>query len=178
MTAMSRMRMPDSQLPSLLAEGGQYQGNDNLEALVLAAHKSSIQRRHLFSIARFCSRFSTFLCCVKDLCIEAMQLPNRRDGAERWVDLICSFKATKQLHLASDFSTDIVHALQISESLCKTMLPALHRLYILQPGPRHTPLQTAVVSFMVSCRLLGHFIEVEYEQLRINEPREIGITCV
>ena len=131
--------------------------------------------QQLFSIARFCGRFPAFLSCVEGLRIEATRLSNRRHGAERWADLIRSFRATKQFYLAGDFSADIVHALQISESPRKTVLPALHRLYISQPGPRHAHLRTAVVSFMVSRRLSGHFIEVEYERLRINGPREIGI---
>jgi hypothetical protein len=44
-------------------------------------------------------------------------------------------------------------------------LSALQKLYIPQPGPRHAPLREAVVSFMISRRLSGHPIEVEYERL-------------
>ena len=53
---------------------------------------------------------------------------------------------------------------------------ALHKLYIQQPGPRHALLREAVVSFMISRRLSGHPIEVEYEQqCGFIEQREAGI---
>ena len=56
------------------------------------------------------------------------------------------------------------------------MLPTLDKLYIPQPGPRDAVLRDALVSFMISCRLSGHPIEVEYEQhCGINEQREAGI---
>ena len=52
---------------------------------------------------------------------------------------------------------------------------ALHQLYIPQPGPRDAVLREAVVSYMISCRLSGHPIEVKYEQCSINEQRKAGI---
>jgi hypothetical protein len=60
---------------------------------------------------------------------------------------------------------NIVRALQLPDRRRKTVLPALHKLYIPQPGPRHAPLREAVVSFMTSRRLSGHPIAVEYERL-------------
>ena len=43
-------------------------------------------------------------------------------------------------------------------------VPALHGLYIPQPGPRHVPLRQALVSFMTLRRLSRHPIAIEYEQ--------------
>ena len=55
------------------------------------------------------------------------------------------------------------------------VLPALHKLYLPQPGPRHAFVREAVVSVMISRRLSGHPIEVEYEQpCNINEQCETG----
>ena len=53
--------------------------------------------------------------------------------------------------------------------------PALHKLYILQPGPRDAVLREVVVSIMISRRLSGHPIEVEYERpCDINNQLETG----
>jgi hypothetical protein len=72
-------------------------------------------------------------------------------------------------------STDVVRALQDVFLVRKTVLPALHKLYIPQPEPRHAPLSEATVSFMTSRRLSGHPIAVEYERLcRISELRGTG----
>jgi hypothetical protein len=122
----------------------------------------------------FITRFSSLLSCVEDLHIEAARVSCKLGGSGRWTELIHSLRATKRLHLAGDFSTDIAHVLQVSKSQHETVLPALRKLYISQPGPRCAPLRTAVASLMVSHRLSGHIIEVEYERLRINGPREIG----
>ena len=61
------------------------------------------------------------------------------------------------------------------EGLPVDMLPALHKLYIPQPGPRDVVLREAVMSFMISRRLSGHPIAVEYERsCDINEQNETG----
>ena len=83
-------------------------------------------------------------------------------------------KGKKSFHLNMNRSINIVHTLQPLETQRRheNMLPALHKLYIPQPGPHHAVLREAVVSFMVSRRLSGHSIEVEYEQPRnINEQQ-------
>ena len=73
-------------------------------------------------------------------------------------------------------SINVVHTLKSLERQHENVLPALHKLYIPQPGPRDAFLREAVVSFMISRRLSGHPIEVEYERPQdINEqPRETG----
>ena len=43
------------------------------------------------------------------------------------------------------------------------------KLRIREPGPRYSPLREAVVSLMVSHRLSGRLIGVEYERLYANE---------
>ena len=71
---------------------------------------------------------------------------------------------------------NVVHTLKLLERRYGNVLPAPHKLYIPQPGPRHAFLRETVVSFMISRRLSGHPIEVEYEQqCGINEQREAGI---
>ena len=132
--------------------------------------------QQLFSIAQICSRFSALLFCVEDLRIKLTRLSSRQDGSERWLEVIRSFGGTKWFHVAGDFSIDIVLALHKSGKRRRTVIPAMHKLCIREPEPHCAPLRTAVVSFMVSRRLSGHFIGVEYERLWINELREIGIT--
>ena len=133
--------------------------------------------QQLYSIARSCSLLSSFFLCVEDLRIEATRPLSRQDGTDsvRWVELIRSFSATKRFHLNGDFSTDVFRALEISGSLHKTVLPALHKLYIPQPSPRHAPLREAVASLMTSRSLSGHPIAVEYERLcNISEAHGAG----
>ncbi|KAH8981059.1 hypothetical protein EDB92DRAFT_216609 [Lactarius akahatsu] len=124
-------------------------------------------RRQVSSIAQICSRFSAFLFRVEDLRIKSTRLSSRQDGAERWLKLICSFRGMKWFHVAGDFSTNIVLALHQSGRRRETVLPAMHKLCIREPEPHCAPLRAAVLSFMVTRRLSGHFIGVEYERREI-----------
>ena len=130
----------------------------------------------LSSMAHICTLFSTFLSCVEDLCISATQPPSGKDDRDReeWFKLIHSFSGTKWLHIAgdSDITTDIVLSLKSS----RTVLPVLHKLYVQEPESRYAPLPGAVVLFMNSRWLSGHFIGVEYE--RINQLGGIGAMFV
>jgi hypothetical protein len=101
-------------------------------------------------IAEICLHFSAFLFNVEDLRINTTRLSSLADNHSGggWLELINSFTA---------------------------VLPALHELSILQPGPRHAPLREAVASFMTSRRLSGQPIKVEYERLcDISELRDAG----
>ena len=69
------------------------------------------------------------------------------------------FLGVKWLHVAGNAP------LYTFRLLDEVKLPALHGLYIPQPGPRDAPLREAVVSFMTSRRLSGHPIAVQYERL-------------
>ena len=74
-----------------------------------------------------------------------------------------------------NYSINVVHTLQ-PLGRRHEKFPALHKLYIRQPGPGDAVLRETVVSFMISRRLSGHPIEVEYEQqCGINKQREAGI---
>ena len=129
----------------------------------------------LLSVAQICTHFSAFLFNVEDLRICA----TRSSGSwkdilfiERWLEPISSFTGVKRFHVAGYLSSDIVRALQLPD---KTVLPALHILYIPQPEPRHAPLPEDVASFMTSRRLSGCPIAVEYEQLcNISELHRLG----
>jgi hypothetical protein len=130
--------------------------------------------RQLFYISHICTEFSTFLSNVEDLRISATGPSTWNERLyydQLWLEAINSFAGVKSFHVAGNLSTNIVRATQR-----KTILPALHNLYIPQPGPRHAPLRKAVVSFMISRRLSGHPLAVEYERLPTDElRREIGI---
>ena len=105
--------------------------------------------RQLFSVAQICNRLSTFMCFVEDLRIKGTRLLSRQDSVvrEKWAKLTRSFRGAKSLHIAGS-----------------------------QPGPHHAPLREAVVSLMVSRRLSGSFIDVDYERLWIDEPGGTGST--
>ncbi|KAH9066115.1 hypothetical protein EDB83DRAFT_737477 [Lactarius deliciosus] len=126
-------------------------------------------------MAQVCVHFSAFLFNVEDLRISATRRPRWEGSHGRWLELINSFTGIKQLHVAGNLSTHIVGALKLPNNRRETLLPALQKLYIPQPWPRHAPLREAVVSFMTSRRLSVHRIPVEYEQLyQVNEPRTSG----
>ena len=54
------------------------------------------------------------------------------------------------------------------------MLPALHKLYVRHPGPHDAVLREEVVSFMISRRLSGHPMEVDYERPCDIEQHDTG----
>ena len=128
----------------------------------------------IFQIVFF---LSVFLLDVEDLRINVMQQSRQKDGSHigRWLTLLNLFRGVKWLHILGNLSTDIVHSLRLRY---KAVLPVLQGLYIPQPGPRHTPLREALVSFMTSRRLSGHPIAVEYEQLsHMSELSRAGTKC-
>ena len=124
-------------------------------------------RQQLFFLDRLCADFFTCFSNVEDLRISTFRPPGRTDGlyVDQWRDSIKSFiVGVKRFHVAGNLSLDVMLVLQWFE----IMLPALHKLSISQPGPRNAYLREAVVSTMVSRRLSGHPIVVEYEQLCDN----------
>ena len=135
-------------------------------------------RLRLHSIAQICSHFPAFLYGVEDLRVSVMQPLSGQDddNHEGWLELFHAFRGTKWVHVAGDYSTNIVLALQHSEMQCETVLPALHKLYIREPGSRYAPLQEAACSFMYLRRLSGNIIGVEFERLSIDEHRVSGTT--
>ncbi|KAH9178318.1 hypothetical protein EDB89DRAFT_1167420 [Lactarius sanguifluus] len=128
--------------------------------------------RRFSYMAEMCGGLSTFLRRVRHLHISETRTSRGRD-IDKWAGLIYRFRGTKWVHVAGDHSTDIVLALNLRPR--PLLLPALRRLHIAQPGPRHAPLREAVVSFMTSRRLSGHSLAVEYEQpCHIGELRGTG----
>jgi hypothetical protein len=126
----------------------------------------------LFIMARIFYQFSAFLFNVEDLRICAQRRPSQGDALyiERWLDYINSFIGVKWLHVSGNLSNKIVQSLQLRDGQLKSVLPALQKLSISQPWPRHTLLREAVVTLLVSSRLSRHPLVVEYEQqCHINE---------
>lgn len=123
-------------------------------------------RQQLFFLDRLCADFFTCFSNVEDLRISTFRPPGRTDGlyVDQWRDSIKSFIGVKRFRVAGNLSLDVMLVLQWFE----IMLPALHKLSISQPGPLNAHLREAVVSTMVSRRLSGHPIVVEYEQLCDN----------
>ena len=121
----------------------------------------------LLSMARICVHFSTFLFDVEDLRISAERSAHQ-EGLynEQWLKRINSFSNVKWLQVSGNLSTNVIYSLQRPDGRPASVLPSLHKLYIPQPGPSYAPLREAVVSFMITRRLAGHSIVVEYERLR------------
>ena len=127
------------------------------------------------SMALICLDFSPFhFNDEEDLCISRTRPSIRMDSLHEREILELLNKGKKLFHLNMNCSINVVHTLQVLETQRRheNMFPALHKLYIPQPGPHYAVLREAVVSFMVSRRLSGHPIEVEYEQpCNINEQQ-------
>ena len=135
----------------------------------------------LSSMALICKTLSKspLLLGVEHLYLSAKRPPSSgQDDSERkeWLEIIHPFRSTKWVHIAGDHSTDIVLALQLSNSWRETVLPALHKLCIQEPTDQHhLPLREAVSSFTHSRQLSGNLIGVEYERLSSDESCGIGI---
>jgi hypothetical protein len=127
--------------------------------------------RQLCSMAHMCGQISAVLFSAEDLRIDVTRPSSGQADSDikQWQALILHFRSTKCLYVAGigDHATNVVHAVQLSKTR-ETVLPALHKLRIREPGPRHAPLRQAVVSLMASRWPSGRPI-VEYERLWINE---------
>ena len=113
-----------------------------------------------------------------DLCISTARPPVQMNSSHsrELLELLNQITGTKSFYLDMDRSINVVHALQPPETQRRhgNILTALHKLYIPQPGPRDAALREAVVSFMISRRLSGNPIVVEYER-GVNKHRDAGI---
>ena len=100
----------------------------------------------------------------------------RRSG---WMACSHSGELLEPLNLFTDeksFHLDVNHWIQPRQH--EDVLPPIAKLYIPQPGPCHAFVREAVVSVMISCRLSGHPIEVEYEQpCNICETGTVFVQC-
>ena len=97
--------------------------------------------------------------------------------SKEFLELLNKFTGKKLCQLDMNCSINVVHTLQPLGSQHEKC-PALHKLYILQPGPRDAVLRETVVSFMTSRRLSGHPIEVEYERLNHINEHETGTSII
>jgi hypothetical protein len=138
----------------------------------------------LCSMARFFKDLATVLFNVVDLHISATRLTGWLDSIYlgQWVELLNSFTGVKRLHLEENHLKDVLHALQVPERHRKNILPALHKLYILQRWPGHAPLTEAALSLMTSRRRSGRPIAVEYKRQchtsERSEPCASGIGTI
>jgi hypothetical protein len=133
----------------------------------------------LSSMVRICVQFSAFLVNVEDLRINAQRPSESRleDGihSEGWREPINLFAGVRRLQVSGNLSKNIVHSLQLWDRRREFGLPALHKLCVLQPLPRHASFRDAVVSLMISRRRSGHPIAVEYElDFHLSELRGTG----
>jgi hypothetical protein len=104
---------------------------------------------------------------VEELLISVARLCRQGDSGRRlWLEALNSFTGVKWFYVVGNLrvSTDIMHTLQLSDSRRETVLPALCKLHILQPEPCHAPLTGGVESLIISRRLSGHPIAVEFER--------------
>ena len=123
-------------------------------------------RLQLSSMARIRAHFHVLLFNVEDLCIDVTRQSRERGRlyGEAWLEIIASFTSVKWFHASKDLLTLAFHALQSPHTRRYTVLPVLHKLYLSQPGSPHAPLMDEIVSLMISRRLSGHPIVVEYEK--------------
>ena len=132
------------------------------------------------SIAKVFRRLITLLSSihVEDLRIHAARVPGWQDEKVivSWMGLIRQCMGTKSFHIGGNLSTDVMLSIRQSSESEETLLPSLQQLHIRDPGPRYALLRESVVSIMVSKRLSGHIMAVEYEGPQINEQGGTGTT--
>ena len=126
------------------------------------------------AMAQISLEFSPFL-RNNDLHISMTQPSERMDSSHsgQLLVLLNPFTGEKSCHLKLNRShwTNIVNFPQRRQHE-----NAMGKLYLPQPGPRHSFLREVVVSVMISRRLSGLPIEVEYERSRdIDEQHKTGI---
>ena len=130
------------------------------------------------SMAQICLDFSPFhFNDEEDLHIGRTRPSVRMDGSHVIGLLELLNKGKELFNLNMNHSLNIVHTLQALGSQHEK-LPALPKLYIPQPWPRDAALREGVVSFMISRRLSGHPIEVEYERLSHINEHETGTSII
>jgi hypothetical protein len=119
----------------------------------------------LSSLAAVCTHFSAFLYNIEDLRISARRAPRRAEifYTRQWLRSMNLFTGVKYFHLDGNCLMNVVRALHQAKMQHETVLPAMHKLYIPQPGKRRAPLREEVVSLMTSRELSGCPIAVEYE---------------
>ena len=119
------------------------------------------KRRSL--MAQICIHFSTFLVNVECLFIFSKRPSTVHDNNDcnQWREVICQFESVNLVCLAGDHLTTILRAL---DGWGEAVLPSPRDLCVLQPGPPHAHLREAVVALMISRRLSGHPIAVEYRR--------------
>jgi hypothetical protein len=126
-------------------------------------------------LAAVCTHFPIFLYHVDDLRISATRKRRQEDNfyTGQWLNSMNSFTGVKYFHLDRNCPMNVVRALQHAEVRRGAVLPAMHKLYIPQPGQRHAPLTEEVVSLMTSRSLSGHPIAVEYERPELHRAGTI-----
>ena len=120
--------------------------------------------RQLSSMSRILTYFLTIYPDVEDLHINATRQSIWEDDT-LWPKLLRSFTGVKWLYVNADPSTDIGGIFQQHGYPVKSVLPALQKLYMVQPETRRVPLRETVVLLIISRSLSGHPIAVEYERL-------------
>ena len=137
----------------------------------------------LSSMNRICIQFSAFLVNVEDLRIDA-ERPSTLDDIlyhEQWLNTInCkSFIGVRWLQVSGNLLRNILRSLQIRDRQDGFLLPVMHKIYVLQPLPRHASLGEAVMSLMTSHGQSGRPIAVDYEHIfHFREPHGAGEVIV
>ncbi|KAH9081474.1 hypothetical protein EDB83DRAFT_549115 [Lactarius deliciosus] len=131
---------------------------------------------HLF-MSHIYNHFSALLVGVEDLRVHATwtSIVQNYTDREQWLEVISRFRGAKWFLVAGDRSTDFLRALQLSKRRPETVLPALLKLCIREPGSRYARWREAVASLIVSHQLSGRLIGVEYERTWTNEQGGTGI---
>ena len=156
----------------------EIQISDNHILIVFSAHQSpshfilTIDCTGLYNqlsiMTGVFNHFPASLLGLEDLGVITGSLSCRPQSVddESWICLLCPFSNAARFHLAGNFAKPIMHALQKAEQESKTVLPALHKLFIeMDPHCDWEPLWPDVRSFTALHQLSSHPIDVEYDEL-------------
>ncbi|KAH9172658.1 hypothetical protein EDB89DRAFT_2069551 [Lactarius sanguifluus] len=121
----------------------------------------------LSSMAHICILLPPFLLGMRDLGIITSSLSSDQVtvAGEKWLRLLRPFSGVERFYVGGELAIDIMHALQQAEGEFATVVPALHKLYVIkEPELLCAPLQAAIASFTTSRHLSGSPVKVVYRR--------------
>jgi hypothetical protein len=121
----------------------------------------------LSSAAQICDQLSPYLSNIQDISIDTTQRPSEKDDVDReqWLGLVRTLDGAKDLCVAGELATEILHAFCPVYGEHTIVLPALRNLRMPEyvavgTVPTQGPLRAAVESFTTSRFIFRHPVQV------------------
>ena len=128
-------------------------------------------------MSQICDHFSSLLLSIENLGVETLGPPSLPDDMddEQWLRLIRAFSGAQYFRVASEFATDISHALRLADEGHEIVLPALRNLHVLQPRFKDEPSWDSIESFVTQRKLSSPPIQIYVRQQLSEESESIPV---